>query len=334
MPSKQTKLKVAIVGNGPLGTALAHLAATAGHHSTLLTSSEQVMESINSDHRHPVFFKGSTLHPKMRATTDLHTLIPSADLIVMATTTEEMRTEAKRISALTTAMQSVLSVTKGFEPDSHKLMSQVLLEELPTSHIGTLSGPNITLDLVKGLPTALILASASAHMREQGQKAFSSPSIHIITSENSWSYEYTSALKNIVALEVGVVSGLRLGDNFRALVFAKGMAEIGQLLKKMGLAQETFYGLAGLSDIFLTCSSYSAQNYAIGLQRGTGVSLANLQNSLNLKGEGAEGLESLKVGVALARQYRCPAPLLVATEAFIFSEEAANKDIFISAAFK
>jgi glycerol-3-phosphate dehydrogenase (NAD(P)+) len=331
--SKQTKLNVAVVGSGTMGTALAHVVASAGHACTLLTQDIQVMDRVNAIHQHPAFFKGLQLHSQIRAAIDWQDPVSSADLIVMAVPSYAMRAEAQRIAVFTHANQSVLSVTKGFEAVSHKLMSHVLHEELSTQHGGTLSGPNITLDLVKNLPTELVIASASAQMRAHGQLAFTSPTVKILTSEDIQSYEYVSALKNIVALEVGVVTGLGLGDNFRALVFAKGMAEISQLLEKMGLQAQTFYGLGGLSDIFLTCSSHFAQNYAIGVQRGAGVSLAALSDTLKAKGETAEGLEALNAGLSLAQQYSYTAPLLEATHTFVYGEGDFNKNNFVSAAF-
>ena len=124
--------------------------------------------------------------------------------------------------------------------------------------------PHITLDLVKNLPTALVIASNSPQMREHGKRALTTPTVKINLSDDILSYEYASALKNIVALEVGIVTGLGLGDNFRALVLAEGMAEIAYLMARMGLQSDVFYTLAGLSDIFLTYSSHFARNYTIG----------------------------------------------------------------------
>jgi glycerol-3-phosphate dehydrogenase (NAD(P)+) len=334
--SDENHLNVVIIGSGTMGTALSHVIASAGHSCTLLTDNRVVAESVNSLHRHPLFFEGLNIHDKVKGTTASDACIPDADLLVMAVPSYDMREVAKQIRPLSRSHQSVLSVTKGFEPVTYKLMSEILYEELETFHIGTLSGPNITQDLVRNLPTTLLISSTSQQMLNHGQLAFSSSTVKIIVSKDIQTYEYISALKNCVAIEVGIVTGLGLGDNFRALVLTKGMAEINRLLKQMGLYNEAFYGLAGLSDIFLTCSSHFAKNYDIGLKLGGGALLTQLIDALKKHGEVAEGLESVKAGHFLAQTFGCEAPLLEATYMFIYQNPHGEftSDRFVSAAFK
>lgn len=335
MVSEKTTLKIVVVGSGTMGTALAHLTACAGHSCTLVTDDGKVIESLNMQHRHPVFFSGLNIHPKVIASGEADVHIPDAQLVIMAVPSSSMRDAAKKLAHLTHARQSVLSVTKGFEPRTRQLMSEVLREELQTVHIGSLSGPNITLDLVKNLPTKLVISSVSDQMRKQGQEAFSSAKVNIAVSQDIRSYEYASALKNIVALEIGIATGFGLGDNFRALVLVKGMEEISGLMRVMGLDAEVFYGLAGLSDIFLTCSSQFAQNYSIGLRLGEGAVLSELTDALSAKGEIPEGLESVKAGFALTEQQSHKTPLLAATYSFMYQDRDRQESIeaFLSAAF-
>ena len=334
MESKQKKLKVAVIGSSTMGTALSHLIASADHDCALLTDDPQVVEAVNKEHRHPHFFNGLHLHPHVEAHLQWESALSNADLLVMAVASYEMREVAQAIAAQTHSEHLVLSVTKGFEPVSYQRMSQVLLDALPTSHIGVLAGPNITLDLVKNLPTALLVAAESLPMRDVAQQAFSSARIKIQTSADLLSCEYVTALKNIVALEIGVVTGLGLGDNFRALVMAKGMSEISQLMVKMGLDSSMLYGLAGLSDIFLTCSSGFAHNYAIGVKMGSGeATLANIQTMLKTRGETAEGLESLKAGLLLSGQFDVSMPLLEATHHCIYGTTPVNSQSFLNAVF-
>ncbi|KPA17984.1 glycerol-3-phosphate dehydrogenase [Candidatus Magnetomorum sp. HK-1] len=319
-----------------MGTALAHLTACAGHSCTLLTDDMQVSSSLNSQHRHPLFFPNVNIHQNVSATLDFEAYIPDAQLLIMAIPSYSMRNTAKRLAHLIHAQQTVISPTKGFEAKTHQRMSIVLGEELKTEHIGCLSGPNITLDLVKNLPTKLIISSDSTLTLEQGQQALFSSKVKISVSEDIRSYEYASALKNIVALEIGIATGLGLGDNFRALVLAKGMAEISQLMKTIGLNAEVFYGLAGLSDIFLTCSSQFAQNYNIGIRLGEGAALPELIDALSsAKGEIPEGLESVKAGFALSQQQQQKAPLIEAIYTFMYQnmDRQCSIETFISAAF-
>ncbi len=335
MDSEPDKLKVVVLGSGTMGTALAHVAASAGHNCTLLTADTSVVESINAEQRHPRFFSGLKLHAGVRAATNTADHVPEADLLVMAAPSRQMRETARETSGLAHAGQSVLSVTKGFEPSTDKRMSQVLLEELPKTRIGTLAGPNITMDLVRNLPTALMVAAEFPQVRMHARQAFAAPLVKIHTSADLRSHEYVTALKNVVALEIGVVTGLGLGDNFRALVMAEGMAEISRLMTAMELDASALYGLAGLSDIFLTCSSGSAHNYAVGVKIGSGEArLADIQVLLEERGETAEGLHSLKAALALAEQYGCELPLLKATCQFVHGGEKTPAEDFLSAAFR
>jgi len=317
-----------------MGTALAHLMASAGHHCTLLTPDPIVVESINTHHRHPFYFDGLTVHPALHASTNLADAIPDADLVVMAVPSHAMRAAARLVGPHTHGKQSLLSATKGFEPVVHKLMTHVLAEECNSFHIGNISGPNIALDMLQGLPTTLLIASDSAQMRSHGEQAFGSSLIHVVTDADLASYEYTSALKNIVAMEVGLVTGLGLGNNFRALVMAEGMAEISSLLQRMGLAPQPLYTLAGISDIFLTCSSQFAHNYTLGVRMGKGELLEVMLEKIMARGEMAEGVESLRAGFGLVQQWHHPAPLLVATHDFAFRTRSVATDEFIEAAFK
>jgi glycerol-3-phosphate dehydrogenase (NAD(P)+) len=333
--SEPSTLQVVVIGSGTMGAALAHLAASAGHVCILLTADTSVVETINAEQRHPRFFGGPNLHAGVRAATNTADYVSEADLLVMAVPSCGMRKAAREVGGLTHAGQSVLSATKGFEPSTHQRMSQVLLEECPGICIGMLGGPNITLDLVRNLPTALMVAAESPQVRVYAQQALASPLVRIHTSADLLSYEYVAVLKNIVALETGVVTGLGLGDNFRALVMAEGMAEISKLMTAMELDASVLYGLAGLSDIFLTCSSGFAHNYAVGVKMGRGeATLADIQAMLKDRGETAEGLESLKAGLALAQQHGCELPLLKATCEFVYGGGKTATEDFLSAVFR
>ncbi|MBO0615234.1 NAD(P)H-dependent glycerol-3-phosphate dehydrogenase [Thiothrix fructosivorans] len=327
-------LRVAVFGSTTMGTALSHLIASAGHTCTLLTQDATVQESINTQHCHPTYFKGAPIHPAVRASMNIADEIPKADLVVMAVPSHAMRAAAQQLGALIHPAQSVLSSTKGFEPTNTKLMTHVLREECQTEHLGTISGPNMQAYMVKGLPTTLVIASDSAQMRQHGWQAFTSPTINVNTVADLASYEYLSGLKNIVGMEVGMVQGLGLGTNFQGLVAAEGMKELDQLLTKMGLDSKPLYGVAGIADIFLVCTSEFALNYQIAVQMGQGMTLEEALAPIKARGEMAEGVESLRVGLELANQYEQPMPLLEAAHALAFSTRPVSKEEFIEAAFK
>ncbi len=334
MASEPSKLRVAVFGSTTMGTALSHLIASAGHTCTLLTPDAVVVESINTQHCHPMYFKNAPIHPAVRASIAITEEISQAELVVMAVPSHAMRAAAQQVGPLIQPSQSVLSSTKGFEPGTCKLMTHILCEESCTEHIGTISGPNMQSYMVNGLPTTLVIASDSAQMRQHGWQAFSSPTINVRTDAGMASYEYLSGLKNIVGMEVGMVQGLGLGTNFQGLVAAEGMKELDRLLTKMGLNSQPLYDVAGIADIFLVCTSQFALNYHMAVQIGEGEMLEDLLAPIKARGEMAEGVESLRVGLELAKQYQQPMPLLEAAHALAFRTRPVNKEEFIEAAFK
>ena len=327
-------LRVAVFGSTTMGTALSHLVASAGHTCTLLTQDTTVQESINTRHCHPTYFKGAPIHPAVRASMNVAEEISQAELVIMASLSHTMRTAAQQVGPFTNASQSVLSATKGIEPSTCNLMTHVLREECNTEHLGTISGPNMQTYMVQGLPTTLVIASDSTQMRQHSWQAFTSPTINVNAVADLASHEYLSGLKNIVGMEVGMVQGLGLGTNFQGLVAAEGMKELDQLLTKMGLDSKPLYGVAGIADIFLVCTSEFALNYQIAVQMGQGMTLEEALAPIKARGEMAEGVESLRIGLELAKQYGQSMPLLEAAHALAFNTRPVSKEEFIEAAFK
>lgn len=326
-------LRVAVFGSTTMGTALSHLIASAGHACTLLTPDPAVVESINTRHCHPLYFQQAPIHPAVRASSAIEAEIPAADLVIMAVTSLNMHRAIQQVGPLIHAGQSVLSVAKGFEPGTCRLMTHILQEECQIPHIGTMSGPNMQMYMAQGLPTTLVIASDSAQVRQHGLQAFTSPTIKVEAVPDLASHEYLSGLKNIVGMEVGMAQGLGLGLNFHAVVLAQGMRELAQLLAKMGLESQPLYGVAGISDIFLVCTSPLALNYQIAVKTGQGELLEDVLAPMKARGEMAEGVESLRAGLELAKQYGQSMPLLEVTHALVFRTRPVSKEEFIEAAF-
>jgi glycerol-3-phosphate dehydrogenase (NAD(P)+) len=316
--SEGSRIKVSVVGAGTMGTTLAHLIAANGHDCVLLTNNDEVVAAVNNRHVHPEHFKGVKLDRKLRASKDFRRALPESDLVIVAVPSERMRKTAREISTLISPRQNVLSVTKGIEAGSNKVMSQILREELGTRHIGTLAGPNITSDLIRGLPSTVVVASDSVRVRQNAKFALSSDELQVRTSSHWLAVEFTSALKNVVAIEVGIAAGLKLGHNFESVVLVEGLAEIKGLLKRMRLDSSGCDGLVGLADLFLTCVSPFAKNYWAGLKIGEGRSLTSILRELHDKRETAEGLSSLRAAKSLLIRYQYPAPLLSAAFESVF----------------
>lgn len=334
MASEFKKMSVMVVGSGTMGTALAHTIASNGHHCSLFTPEKEVLEAINGSRQHPRYFSGLKLHKNLRATDNLESVLPVAELVVLALPSHLMRKIASQASPYISGHQAILSATKSFEDQSYLPMSEVLSQELRTRHISTLSGPNITLDLVKNLPTSLVVASSSARARNRASLALGSSTIRILKSNDIGSIEHVSALKNVVAVTVGIATGLGLGDNFRSVVLVSGMSEVSRLLKKMKLLSDSLYDLSGLADIFLTCSSKFAQNYAVGVKMGQGATLKQVLADLESTGETAEGLVAIKAAQFFAEKHKLKAPLLSEAFQFIYRKPSYSYDQrrFLSAA--
>ena len=333
MNSKPTPLRIAVFGSTTMGTALAHLAATAGHDCTVLTADSTVVDSINQQHCHPLYFQQAPLHPALQASSAVAEHIPMADLVIMASTSLHMRAAAQQVAPFVQPQQSLLSVAKGFEPGTCRLMTQVLREHCPDAQFGTMSGPNMQGYMVQGLPTTLVVAADSATFRADSERAFASARINVKAVADLASYEYLSALKNIVGMAVGVTQGLGLGVNFHAVVLERGLQEVAQLLGAMGLDSRPLYSVAGISDIFLVCTSPFALNYQIAVQTAQGMPLAEALAPMTARGEMAEGVESLQAAMKLAQQYAQPMPLLAVTHALVFGTRPVTNEEFIAAAF-
>lgn len=325
-------LEVVVVGSGTMGTALAHVVARAGHASTLVTDDAAVRAALARGRRHPRHFPEHDLHPALRVAGVDDGAIERAGLLVMAVPSPAMAGTARRIAPRLDPGAAVLSATKGFDPQSHRPMSAVLAEALSTAHVGALCGPNITLDLVRGLPTALVVASPSARVRARAARALAGPGLRVEAVAELAAYEHVAALKNIVALEVGLVTGLGLGDNLRAVALVRGLAEIERLLSALGLDPRPLGGLAGLADVFLTCCSPFARNYAVGVDLGRGAEAAALLATLDARGETAEGVGALRAGHAFARARGVACPLLEATFAVVHGGAAPDPARFVRVA--
>lgn len=326
MVSEFTGMSVVVVGSGTMGTALAHTIASNGHRCGLFTPEKDVIEAVNGSQQHPRYFSGLKLHENLFATDSLESVLPMAELVVMALPSQLMRKTARHVGPYVNGYQAILSATKSYEDRTYLPMSEVLSQELRTRHISTLSGPNITLDLVKNLPTSLVVASSSARARNRASLALASSTIRILKSNDIGSIEHVSALKNVVAVTVGIATGLGLGDNFRSVVLVSGMSEISRLLKKMKLQSDSLYDLSGLADIFLTCSSKFAQNYAVGVKMGQGATLKKVLADLESTGETAEGLVAIKAAQFFAEKHKLKAPLLSEAFQFIYRRPSYSYD--------
>lgn len=299
---------VSVIGAGAWGTALALAACRANLRATLWSPSLDKVESINK-HRENIFrLPGVSLGPLIQAITNPKETLP-ADIVVLAPPAQALRRTCETFYNLWPSSLPLLIASKGIENESMFLMSEVVREYFPHNPILILSGPSFAKEVAKLLPTALSLAAEDIVLAQEIAQLLSSPYFRIYASDDVIGTQIGGACKNVIAIACGIVEGLKLGDNARAALVTRGLAEITRLGCKMGAKLETFLGLSGVGDMILTCLSSQSRNQAFGFALGQGVPLDNL---LSNKKTLVEGVHTVTAAVALAKKHDVNMPITFA----------------------
>jgi glycerol-3-phosphate dehydrogenase (NAD(P)+) len=276
-------VKIAVVGGGAWGTALAQIAARGGRETLLWARETEVVEAVNSRHENSLFLPGIALEPAIRATGSLGELADCGAWLVV-TPAQHMRSVLEQ--AIECDKPMVLCA-KGIEERSGKLLHQVAAETCPGARIAVLSGPTFAHEVAAGLPTAVTLAAEDQHLAKQLRERLAQPAFRIYLSDDIAGAEIGGAVKNVLAIACGVVEGRGLGQNARAALIARGFAEMTRFGLACGARAETLTGLSGLGDLVLTCSSTSSRNYSLGTGIGEGRPAAELMADRRTVAEGA-----------------------------------------------
>jgi glycerol-3-phosphate dehydrogenase (NAD(P)+) len=306
--------RIAVVGAGAWGTALAISLAHRGGHSVVLWSflpelaSEMKETGVNF-----LFLPGHTVPADVLVTADLAVAVKLADIVLCVTPSEHMRGVVAQIAPLLTPNQIVVSATKGLEPSSLLRMSQVIAS-VTANPCGVLSGPSFAAEVAAGIPTAIVAAGKPAVARTI-QREFSSPTLRIYTNEDVAGVELGGALKNVIALAAGVEHGLELGYNSAAALITRGIAEITRLAVACGGRRQTLAGLSGLGDLVLTCTGSLSRNRMVGIELGKGRKLAAILEEMN--GKVAEGIGSTAAALGLAARYEVEMPITEQMDAIL-----------------
>lgn len=310
--------RVAIVGAGGWGTALAQAAAAAGREVLLVGRDAAVIEAINSRHRNPRYLGELVLDPHIRAAPALE---GDVDLLVMAVPAQATRTALEAIGAKWLQGGPVLLTAKGLEAGSLKRQSEVLLEGAPDAVPYVLSGPSFAVDVAAGRPTAVTLAGDDPEATEALAAALAGPALRPYAAGDRLGVEMAGALKNVYALACGAVDGAGLGASARSALLARGFAEMSRIIAGLGGSPTTLTGLAGLGDLALSCTSTQSRNYQFGMALGRGERAAAISASVGL----AEGTATAPVAAALARQLRIDAPLILAVNQLLADESSITE---------
>ncbi len=275
--------KLAVIGGGAWGTALAQVAATGGRDTLLWAREPEVVEAVNASHENPVFLAGQRLHESIRATGDLAEL-GECDAWLVVTPAQHMRAV---LEAAPACGKPLILCSKGIEEESGQLLHRVARDACADAQLLVLSGPTFAHEVAAGMPTAVTLAAEDAAVAETVRARLVLPQFRIYLSADVAGAEIGGAVKNVLAIACGVVEGRGLGQNARAALIARGFAEMTRFGLANGARRETLAGLSGLGDLVLTCSSVSSRNFSLGLGIGEGRSAADLMADRRTVAEGA-----------------------------------------------
>ncbi len=300
-----TELNVAVLGGGSWGTTVASL-VTRNAPVTLWARNPATVAEINTHHTNAVFLPGATLPEKLVATTDIAEAVHGADVIVMGIPSQNFRDVLLEVKKHIRAWVPVISLTKGLELDTQLRMTQIINEVLPGHPVGVLTGPNLAREIMAGQAAASVIAMEDLIIVQELQTLFKSGLFRIYTNTDVIGCELGGVLKNIIAIAVGMGDGQGAGDNTRAGLITRGLAEITRLGVAMGGRAETFAGLAGMGDMIATCTSPQSRNRHVGIQLGMG---RNMQEIISEMVMVAEGVKSAPAVMALAEQYGVEMPI-------------------------
>jgi glycerol-3-phosphate dehydrogenase (NAD(P)+) len=306
--------RLAIFGGGAWGTALLLVARRAGSDPAIWARSTAIAEAIRDRHENPVYLPGIALGSAIAATTDPVAAVAGADAALVVVPAQFMRkTLAGLGSALPPALPLLLCA-KGIEAGSLKTMAELVAELRPSAPLAVLSGPSFAADVARDLPTAVVIASRDRAVAEFFAAALGNPRFRPYLSEDVAGVELGGAVKNVLAIACGVLDGLKLGDNARAALITRGLAEMTRLGVAKGARPETFAGLSGLGDLVLTCGGGLSRNHALGVALGRGQSL---DEALSGRRSVVEGVASAASIAALAAQLGVEMPIVAAVDAVL-----------------
>ena len=318
-------MRIAVLGGGGWGTALAGLLDSVGHEVRLWVRRASLAREIAATRENAAYLSGVRLSDAIDVQADLPASVAGAELLVIAVPSHAVRELGEALAPLLNDAPLLVSTSKGIEPTTLRTMSGVLADVLPTGladNVSVLSGPSFAAEVARGLPTAVTVAAGDQAIAETVQRTFSAPTFRVYTTTDVVGVEVGGAVKNVIALAVGVSDGLGYGHNARAALITRGMAEVVRLARCMGAQAETLSGLSGMGDLILTCTSDLSRNRSVGLRLGRGESLDAVQRSMTTVAEGIRNCRSI---LDLARKLDVEMPIVEQTCALVHDGKPPTK---------
>ncbi len=308
---------IAIVGGGSWGTALAiHLARRTGR-VRLWAREPEVVEGIRVRRRSPWYLADVDVPPEVEATADLREALRGATLVIMAVPSEFFAATLKAVGPIPAAVP-IVTATKGFDPERHLRMSEVIAEQLPSTRVAALSGPTFAREVALGRPTAAVIASHDDTLAAALQRRLGAREFRLYANRDIVGVETGGALKNVMAIATGIADGLGLGENARAALITRGLAEMTRLAVALGATPATLAGLAGLGDLVLTCTGTLSRNRQLGMALARGETAAAVERETRMI---AEGVRTVTSALALARHHGVALPICQEVGATLFERK-------------
>lgn len=314
---------IGVIGSGTWGTALAVLLERNGHQVVIWSAMEEEAMSLAGKRVHPNL-PGTAIPQQIRITTDLQEAMEGKNLLVLAVPSVFVRATAARMKPWLTPGQLVVNVAKGIEESTLMTLAQVIEEELPHSDVAVLSGPSHAEEVAKGLPTTCVTGARTQETAERIQDIFMNQVFRVYTSPDILGIELGGALKNVIALAAGIADGLGYGDNTKAALITRGIAEITRLGVAMGGKFETFCGLTGIGDLIVTCASVHSRNRRAGVLMGEGRTMKEAMEEVQMV---VEGVYSAKAALALGKKYGQSMPIVEQVNQVLFEGKAAREAV-------
>jgi glycerol-3-phosphate dehydrogenase (NAD(P)+) len=314
-------MKIAIIGGGSWGTALA-LVLARRHDVSLWVHDAALAAGMRDSRANEVYLPGFPLPPAIRVVSEFESALDGAEIVILVAPSEHCRGIFAQIRPHLQPNMRVVSATKGLEAKTLLTMSQMMLAEQPAVRVGVLSGPSFAHDVARGDPTAAVIAATDADLARDVQQAFGGSNVRLYTSSDPLGTEYAGALKNVIAIGAGICDGLGLGSNSLAALITRGLAEITRLACALGGRRETLAGLAGMGDLVLTCTGAQSRNRTVGGELARGRKLGEVMSAMRMV---AEGVRTTQSAVALARGAGVEMPITTRMYAVLFEGQEPRK---------
>ena len=315
---------VGVMGAGSWGTALARLLSKNGHEVTVWSIDKNEIEMLSREREHKMKLPGVKLPEEIIFTDDIKSTVTGKDMIVMAVPSAFTRSTAAKMCPMIKEGQLIVDVAKGIEESTLKTLSAQIEEEIPQAEVAVLSGPSHAEEVGRELPTTVVAGAKKKETAEYVQSIFMNEVFRVYTSPDVLGIELGGALKNVVALAAGMADGLGYGDNTKAALITRGIAEISRLGVKMGGKIETFSGLTGIGDLIVTCASVHSRNRKAGYLIGQGKTMQEAMDEVKMV---VEGVYSAKAAKALAEKYDVSMPIVEEVNAILFEGKTAKEAV-------